>query len=118
MLHPTKIDIPEDKRIDLIALLQGALTEAIDLKLQSKQAHWNVRGPNFIALHELFDQVAGIVEGFADEIAERITTLGGVANGIVGFIASKPIFPSIPPNWSVVPNMLKLCRPPWRRLRN
>jgi len=84
MLHPTKIDIPEDKRIDLIALLQGALTEAIDLKLQSKQAHWNVRGPNFIALHELFDQVAGIVEGFADEIAERITTLGGVANGIVG----------------------------------
>jgi len=93
MLHPTKIDIPEDKRIDLIALLQGALTEAIDLKLQSKQAHWNVRGPNFIALHELFDQVAGIVEGFADEIAERITTLGGVANGIVGFIAEQTNLP-------------------------
>lgn len=94
MLHPTKIDIPEEKRIDLIALLQGTLTESINLKLQCKQAHWNVRGPNFIALHELFDQVAGIVEGFVDELAERITTLGGVANGTIGFIAEQTNLPA------------------------
>ena len=94
MLHPTKIDIPEEKRIDLIALLQGTLTESINLKLQCKQAHWNVRGPNFIALHELFDQVAGIVEGFVDELAERITTLGGVANGTIGFIAEQTKLPA------------------------
>jgi starvation-inducible DNA-binding protein len=93
-LHPTKIDIPEEKRVELIALLQGTLTEAIDLKLQSKQAHWNVRGPDFIALHELFDQVAGIVEAFVDELAERMTTLGGVANGTLSFIAEQTNLPT------------------------
>ncbi|MBD3673560.1 MAG: DNA starvation/stationary phase protection protein Dps [Planctomycetaceae bacterium] len=94
MLHPTKIDISEEKRIALISVLQGTLTEAIDLKLQSKQAHWNVRGPHFIALHELFDQVAGIVEGFVDELAERMTTLGGVANGTIGYVAEQTNLPA------------------------
>jgi starvation-inducible DNA-binding protein len=86
-LHNTKIDISKDKREKLIALLNSRLADAADLKSQVKQAHWNVKGMSFIALHELFDQVAAAVEGHVDLIAERITTLGGTAMGTVRLAA-------------------------------
>ena len=69
-LHNTKIDLPADKRGQIIDILNRRLADATDLKSQAKQAHWNVKGANFIALHELFD-----------EIAERVTALGGTAMG-------------------------------------
>ena len=65
----------------LIKLLNQSLANAITLKLQAKQAHWNVKGPNFIALHELFDKVAGEVDGYGDLLAERAVQLGGIAAG-------------------------------------
>lgn len=86
-LHNTKIDIAKDKREKLIALLNARLADASDLKSQTKQAHWNVKGMSFIALHELFDQIATAVEGHVDLIAERITTLGGTAMGTVRLAA-------------------------------
>lgn len=82
-LHNTKIDIEKGKREKIVGILNARLADAIDLKSQAKQAHWNVKGMNFIALHELFDQVAGDVETHIDDIAERITTLGGTAIGTV-----------------------------------
>lgn len=86
-LHNTKIDIPKEIREKVIAILNQRLADAADLKSQAKQAHWNVKGPNFIALHELFDQVAAEVDTHVDDIAERITTLGGVAMGTVRLAA-------------------------------
>ncbi len=86
-LHNTKIDIPKEIREKVIAILNQRLADAVDLKSQAKQAHWNVKGPNFIALHELFDQVAAEVDTHVDDIAERITTLGGVAMGTVRLAA-------------------------------
>lgn len=86
-LHNTKIDLSKDKREKLIALLNARLADAADLKSQVKQAHWNVKGMSFIALHELFDNIATIVEGHVDLIAERITTLGGTAMGTVRLAA-------------------------------
>lgn len=83
MLHNTKIDIAKGKREKLIALLNQRLADASDLKSQTKQAHWNVKGMNFIALHELFDKVASELDVHVDDIAERVTTLGGVALGTV-----------------------------------
>jgi len=80
-LHETRIDIPEDARQKLVDLLNRQLADTTDLFTQLKYAHWNVKGSDFIQLHELFDQVAGDVLGFADLIAERATTLGGTANG-------------------------------------
>lgn len=65
----------------LTKLLNQALANALNLKLQAKQAHWNIKGPNFIALHELFDRVATEVDGHADTLAERIVQLGGIAEG-------------------------------------
>ena len=82
-LHNTKIDIDKGNREKIIEILNQRLADASDLKSQAKQAHWNVKGMNFIALHELFDQVATETEGYTDLIAERITTLGGVALGTV-----------------------------------
>src|SRR5919112_3023243 len=82
-MHNTKIDLPEDKRTELVEMLNQRLADASDLKSQAKQAHWNVKGMNFIALHELFDQVASDLDPHVDDIAERITTLGGVALGTV-----------------------------------
>jgi starvation-inducible DNA-binding protein len=82
-LHETKIDIDKGSRERLIGILNQSLADSVDLKSQAKQAHWNVKGPNFIALHELFDRVATELDTHVDDIAERITTLGGVAMGTV-----------------------------------
>lgn len=86
-LHQTKNDLDEQIRRRMIDLLNKQLADVLDLGLQTKQAHWNVKGPNFIGLHELFDNVAEEVEGFTDEIAERAVQLGGVALGTVQAIS-------------------------------
>lgn len=83
MLHNTKIDIAKGKREKIVAILNQRLADAADLKSQAKQAHWNVKGMNFIALHELFDRVATELDPIVDDIAERVTTLGGTALGTV-----------------------------------
>ena len=88
-LHETKIDLAKGKREKLITLLNQSLADSIDLVYQAKQAHWNVKGPNFIALHELFDRVATELDTHVDDIAERITSLGGVAMGTVRISAEK-----------------------------
>ena len=88
-MHKTRIDLPAKARTKVIALLNARLADAVDLQLQAKQAHWNVKGPNFIALHELFDKIAGDVGGHVDDIAERITALGGVAEGTVQSVSGR-----------------------------
>lgn len=87
-MHKTKIDINKGDREKIIEVLNARLADASDLKSQAKQAHWNVKGMNFIALHELFDQVATEAEAYTDLIAERITTLGGTALGTVRVAAA------------------------------
>ncbi len=88
-MYKTKIDIAQDKRETLVEILNARLADAVDLQSQAKQAHWNVKGMNFIALHELFDQVATEATAHVDTIAERITTLGGTALGTVRVAAQK-----------------------------
>ena len=63
------------------------LANALDLSLQAKQAHWNVKGPNFIGLHELFDKVAEELEEFTDSIAERAVEMGGTALGTIQVVS-------------------------------
>jgi starvation-inducible DNA-binding protein len=88
-MYKTKIDLPEKTRRNVIAILNDRLADAIDLQSQVKQAHWNVKGPNFIALHELFDKISDMVLGQIDEIAERVTALGGTAEGTVAVAAKR-----------------------------
>jgi len=77
----TRIDIKSKLRDSMANLLNQQLADTVDLYSQVKQAHWNVKGPHFIALHELFDKLAEDLEEPVDDIAERITALGGVARG-------------------------------------
>ena len=95
-LHPTKNDLPEANRRDAIALLNQRLADCVDLQLQCKQAHWNVKGPTFIALHELFDEISASIAGYADLIAERAVQLGGIAEGTAVVAAERSALLSYP----------------------
>jgi starvation-inducible DNA-binding protein len=89
VLFPTKNSLPEDVRAQVIPLLNQRLADCIDLQTQCKQAHWNVKGPNFIGLHKLFDEINEAVEEYVDLIAERIVQLGGVAEGTARIVAER-----------------------------
>jgi starvation-inducible DNA-binding protein len=84
----TGIDVPGPVRAKLVALLNQRLADMVDLFNQTKYAHWNVKGPSFIALHELFDDVAERVEEHCDLLAERVVSLGGTAQGTTRQAAS------------------------------
>ena len=88
-MHPTHNTLSENIRVQSVELLNKHLAAAIDLHAQMKQAHWNVRGPGFIAIHELFDKVAGVVEDYSDLLAERARALGGDADGTVQVAAER-----------------------------
>ncbi|HYL62489.1 MAG TPA: DNA starvation/stationary phase protection protein Dps [Candidatus Methylomirabilis sp.] len=87
--YRSNVGVPESNRQALIALLNARLADSVDLYSQIKWAHWNVKGSDFIQLHELFDSVAGHVLEQTDTVAERAVTLGGVANGTVREAAAK-----------------------------
>src|SRR6478735_6974615 len=88
-MHKTRIDLPEETRAPVVKLLNARLADAIDLQTQCKQAHWNVKGPDFIALHKLFDDVNEDVEEYVDLIAERAVQLGGTADGTARLVAKR-----------------------------
>ncbi len=94
----TKNDLSEATRQDLAEVLQNSLSEGLDLMLQSKQAHWNVKGPHFISLHELFDQVNKDARKQTDLLAERIAQLGGLVEGSAASIAQNSDLPEYPPH--------------------
>ena len=93
---PTHIDLPENTRTTMVALLNQQLADTFDLYSQIKQAHWNIKGPEFIALHELFDELAERVLEFVDEIAERASALGGTAMGTARMAAANSKLPEYP----------------------
>jgi len=95
-MHQTRNDIAENARKGVIALLNARLAELIDLQLALKHAHWNVKGPHFIALHEMFDALQGGLSGHIDDMAERITALGGTAMGSVQAVSAATSLPPLP----------------------
>lgn len=76
-MDSTRIDVDQDARKKVCAILQQALADSSDLAMQAKTAHWNVKGPHFIALHKLFDELYEEVGEHVDTIAERMGALGG-----------------------------------------
>jgi starvation-inducible DNA-binding protein len=97
LAYPTHNDLPEDARSSLIDILEARLADAIDLQTQMKQAHWNVKGPTFISLHELFDKINEDVEEYVDLIAERAVQLGGMVHGTARQVASRSTLAEYPP---------------------
>ncbi len=88
-MYETENDLAPSRRSELNQLMNQRLADGVDLQMQMKQAHWNVKGPSFIGLHELFDKVDEAVEGYVDQIAERIVQLGGIAEGTVRVSATR-----------------------------
>ncbi|RFC65106.1 DNA starvation/stationary phase protection protein Dps [Fulvimarina endophytica] len=95
-LHPTKHPLSENTRGAMVELLQAHLATALDLTYQTKQAHWNVKGMNFIAVHKLFDELHEEAEEFVDSIAERLTAIGGQAHGTVHAAAENSLLDAYP----------------------
>jgi starvation-inducible DNA-binding protein len=97
-MYKTKNDIPEAARVKVVELLNARLADCIDLQTQCKQAHWNIKGPHFIGLHELFDKINAEVQDYVDEIAERAVQLGGVAEGTARMVAKRSTLAEYPAN--------------------
>src|SRR5262245_46948056 len=97
-MFKTKNDLSQANRVKLVELLNARLADCVDLQTQTKHAHWNVKGPNFIALHELFDKINAKVENYVDDLAERAVQLGGVAAGTARMVANRSSLPEYPAN--------------------
>jgi starvation-inducible DNA-binding protein len=87
-MFKNSVNIPEEKRAEIIEILNARLADTIDLKTQTKFAHWNVKGKDFFQLHELFDQIATNLDAAADLLGERVTQLGGRAIGTARQVAA------------------------------
>ena len=91
VMHETRNVLSESVRTEMVELLNARLADAIDLRQQVKVAHWNVKGPNFIALHKLFDDIVEDVDEYVDVLAERVVQLGGLADGTVRQAAKRRV---------------------------
>ena len=103
----SSVGVPENSRQALTTLLNLRLADTTDLHSQVKWAHWNVKGKDFYQLHLLFYSIAEHLEDHIDTIAERITSLGGVANGTVREAAAKSTIKEADLGASDGPDMLK-----------
>jgi starvation-inducible DNA-binding protein len=106
-MYPTRNDIPQGKRVKIVKLLNDRLADCIVLQTHMKQAHWNVRGPHFIGLHELFDRVNNGVVEYIDLIAERGAQLGGVMIGTAEVVSKQSEIPDYPLDISTGPEHVK-----------
>ena len=95
-MYKTKNDLPQATRTKIQSLLNERLADSVDLQTQVKQAHWNVKGSNFIGLHKLFDEIAEDIEDYSDLLAERIVQLGGIAEGTARVAASRSTLKEYP----------------------
>src|SRR5690349_11841551 len=99
----TRNDLPHSVRLRACRRLNQQLADCIDLQTQCKQAHWNVKGPDFIALHKLFDDINEAVESYVDLLAERVVQLGGVAEGTLRGVAQRSTLDLYPSSISDAP---------------
>ena len=96
LLHPTRINIPQEIRLYLITLLNQSLACTLDLQSQVKQASWNVKGTDFSQLQALFETIATELNAYVNLMAERIVVLGGEVLGTVRTAATQSTLPEYP----------------------
>ena len=95
-MYENRVALPPEVKQQVVGKMQVTLASASDMYSQAKFAHWNVKGDNFYQLHLVFDHVAKVIGKQADPIAERMTQLGGVANGTARQAAACSILPEYP----------------------
>jgi starvation-inducible DNA-binding protein len=87
-LHKTRNNMDSNAKSVAMALLNARVADAIDLALITKQAHWNLKGRQFIGIHEMLDGFRTQIDGFTDTMAERVVQLGGTALGTSQVVAA------------------------------
>jgi starvation-inducible DNA-binding protein len=97
-MHQTRNDLQSNTKTAAIELLNARLADAIDLALLTKQAHWNLKGPRFIAIHEMLDGFRDQIDDYIDTMAERVVQLGGTALGTTQTVAKGTTLPPYPTN--------------------
>jgi len=105
-LFPTRNNLPETTRAKVVDILNARLAELIDLALVIKQAHWNLKGPQFIGVHEMLDGFRAEIDGYVDTVAERATQLGGTAFGTVQSVNNHTSLKAYPLDIHSVPDHL------------
>lgn len=106
-LYPTRNDIPAKQREQIVAIMNARLAELIDLALVIKQVHWNLKGPQFIAVHEMLDGFRDGVDAHVDEVAERLVQLGGTALGTVQHVSQNTSLAAYPSSIHRITDHLK-----------
>jgi starvation-inducible DNA-binding protein len=104
--HKTSNDLKSNAKSASIDLLNARVADSIDLALATKQAHWNLRGPQFIAVHEMIDGFRTEIDGHVDTMAERVVQLGGVALGTVQNVAAETKLAAYPTDIFSIPDHL------------
>ncbi len=99
-MHPTRNDLPAATRTKVSKLINARLADLLDMQSQVKQAHWNIKGPGFIAIHELFDDISASLLGHIDTVAERAAQLGAQVLGTARIAAKNSTLPEYPVNAS------------------
>lgn len=118
LAHKTLNGLSQKTRSDIAALLNARLADSADLYIQTKLSHWNVRGPTFIALHELFDKAANEAQDYADTLAERAGQLGGsIGNNIQGIAKTSTLTP-YNTSLSKGPDVTKAIAQAWAKYAN
>jgi starvation-inducible DNA-binding protein len=105
-MHKTRNNLESNSKKVAIETLNARLSDSIDLALLTKQAHWNLRGREFIAIHEMLDQFRTEIDVHVDTVAERIVQLGGTALGTAQIVARSTSLPPYPTDISKIADHL------------
>ncbi len=97
-LHSTRNNVSENVKLSSIHLLNQMVSNFADLALITKHAHWNMKGTNFIAVHEMVDGFRDTLLEHQDVFAERIVQFGGVALGTLQDVVESTQLPVYPKN--------------------
>jgi starvation-inducible DNA-binding protein len=105
-MHETQNNMPTNAKTVAMALLNARLADAIDLALITKQAHWNLKGRQFIGIHEMLDGFRDAIDEFTDTMAERVVQLGGTAFGTSQAVVAATTVKPYPTDIYAVPDHL------------
>jgi starvation-inducible DNA-binding protein len=97
-MHKSHNDLQSNAKTVAMSLLNARLADTIDLSLAVKQAHWNLKGPQFIGIHEMLDKLRDELDAYVDLMAERVTALGGTALGTTQVVGKATTLPPYPTN--------------------
>ncbi len=114
----TQVALPKGVRTEMVDLLNQHLANSLDLFSQTKQAHWNVKGPEFYSLHLLYDEHAAHAADWADELAERAVALGGYATGTVRMSAASSTLDEFPTDITTSMEFVKATVARWGTYAN